>query len=194
MFRKPYLCARCRKKTKSTNKLSRYLNACKSYIYPRTIREIQQKYHKVDNVLGENWENKVDLQDENDHNTTTNGFFKTLIEDALQKGLLANEFWLVLREEQFSNYEFLADKSKSDKKYRHPGSKHKSTFYLFNDQLDYALAHYFAESETTKGNLNKFLTDPLRAPRPSPRSCPIKILINGEAIRNILGYSKKQMD
>lgn len=28
-------------------------------------------------------------------------------------------------------------------------------FHPFNDELGYALAHYFAESETTKGNVDK---------------------------------------
>lgn len=51
----------------------------------------------------------------------------------------------------------------SDQRYRYPRSKHKSTFYSFNDQLDYILAHYITESKTTKGNMKKFLTDPLMA-------------------------------
>lgn len=36
-----------------------------------------------------------------------------------------------------------------------------SSFYLFNHQLDYALTHFFIEANTTKGNINKFFTDPL---------------------------------
>lgn len=48
-------------------------------------------------------------------------------------------------------------------KYKHLGSKDKSSFYFFNDQLNYALAHYFAKLETTKNNMNKFLTNPLIA-------------------------------
>lgn len=34
-------------------------------------------------------------------------------------------------------------------------------FHSFNDELDYALAHYFAESETTKDNVDKFFSNPL---------------------------------
>lgn len=34
-------------------------------------------------------------------------------------------------------------------------------FHPFNDELGYALAHYFAESETTKGNVDKFFSNPL---------------------------------
>ena len=51
----------------------------------------------------------------------------------------------------------------------HPGhpdppkiiSRCQNSFYIFNDQLNYALAHYFAELETTKCNVNKFLFNPL---------------------------------
>ena len=45
----------------------------------------------------------------------------------------------------------------------HLRSKYKNNFYPCKDQLDYSLAHYFAELETTKGNMNKFLTDLLIA-------------------------------
>ena len=37
----------------------------------------------------------------------------------------------------------------------------KQFFYLFNDQFDYALAHYFAELGINKRKANKFLSDPL---------------------------------
>ena len=66
-----------------------------------------------------------------------------------------------LREKWFSNYEFPAGTQISVIKYRHPGLKHSSSFYYFKNQLDYALVYYFAELEITKGNINKFLTDPL---------------------------------
>ena len=33
-----------------------------------------------------------------------------------------------------------------------------------NDQLDHALANYFAESQTTKSNVNRFLSNLLMAP------------------------------
>ena len=52
----------------------------------------------------------------------------------------------------------------SNIKYDHPGSQNDNLFYPFHNQLDYALAHYFAESETTKGNVDKFLSNPLMAP------------------------------
>ncbi len=71
---------------------------------------------------------------------------------------------MALREKWFSSHKFPAGTPILDKKYKHLGSKHKNSFYPFNDQLDYGLAHYFAESETSKGNVNRFLTNPLITP------------------------------
>ena len=76
-------------------------------------------------------------------------------------GLLASKFSSLLRKEWFTGNKFLAGTPASDIKYNYPGLKYQNSYYLFNDQLDYALAHYFAELETTKGNINKFLSDPL---------------------------------
>lgn len=42
------------------------------------------------------------------------------------------------------------------KKYRHLRSKFKNSFYFFNNQLNYILAHYFAKLEITKSNMKKF--------------------------------------
>ena len=81
-----------------------------------------------------------------------------------QAGLLASELSSFLRVIKFSKQEFPADKLISDIKYHHPGSQNNNPFYLFNDQLDYAFANYFAGSETTKGNVNRFLSNPLMAP------------------------------
>ena len=79
-------------------------------------------------------------------------------------GLLASESLSSLREEWFTGNKFPAGTLVSDIKYNHPESKHQNSFYPFNDQLDYALAHYFAESEITKGNVNKFLSNLLMTP------------------------------
>lgn len=69
-----------------------------------------------------------------------------------------------MREEWFTGNEFPAGIFISDIKYNHSRFQYKNSFYLFKDQLDYALAHYFAKLETTKGNINKFLFDLLMAP------------------------------
>lgn len=84
-----------------------------------------------------------------------------LTKDTPQKGLLASKFLLSLREKWFNSYKFPAGIQISNIKYKHLRSKYNSSFYPFNDQLDYVLTHYFIESETTKGNKNKFLTNPL---------------------------------
>ncbi len=80
-----------------------------------------------------------------------------------QDGLLTSELSSSLREVRFSEQEFPADIPISDIKYHHPGSQNNNPFYLFNDQFDYILATYFTESETTKGNIDRFLSDPLMA-------------------------------
>ena len=64
----------------------------------------------------------------------------------------------------FSESEFSAGRPVSDTRYKHPESQKNNPFYPFNDQVDFALAHYFADSETTKHNINKFLTNPLMKP------------------------------
>lgn len=106
----------------------------------------------------------MDLESKTDHTATTNGSFEMSTKDMPWKGLLASEFLSALREKWFNSHEFPAGTFISDKKYKHPESKHKNIFYPFNNQLDYALAHYFTKSKTTKGNVNKFLTNPLIAP------------------------------
>ena len=80
-------------------------------------------------------------------------------EDMPRKRLFISKFLLALREKWFNSHIFSISISISNKKYKHSGSKYKNSFYSFNDELDYGLAHYFAKLETTKGNMNKFLTD-----------------------------------
>ena len=94
----------------------------------------------------------------------------------LWKKLFASEFLSALREEWFNSHEFPTGTFISDKKYKHPRFKYKNSFYFFNDQPDYGLAHYFAKSETTKNNMDKFSTDPLIVP--FTKNFPIRMLIN----------------
>ncbi len=81
-----------------------------------------------------------------------------------QDGFLASESSSSLREVRFSEQEFPAGTPVSDIKYHHPSSQNDNLFHPFNDQLDYALATYFAESETTKGNVDRFLSNALMTP------------------------------
>ena len=71
---------------------------------------------------------------------------------------------LSLREVRLSEQEFLVGIPISNIKYDHPRSQNDNLFSLFHNQLDYILAYYFLESETTKGNEDKFMSNLLIAP------------------------------
>ena len=81
-----------------------------------------------------------------------------------QDGLLESELSSSLREIRFSKREFFTGTLVSNIKYNYLRSQNDNLFYLFHNQLDYILSHYFAESETTKDNVNKFLSNPLITP------------------------------
>ncbi len=152
---------------KSISGLIRHLNTCKDYLYPKFQPPHEPPRHKSHNkkdALGENWVDEGNLFGETVTTSIANGISETPTEDTPRKRLFASESLSALRKEWFSSHEFPTDTPISDKKYKHPRFKHKNSFYPFNDQLDYSLAHYFAESETTKGNMNKFLTNPLITP------------------------------
>lgn len=44
-------------------------------------------------------------------------------------------------------------------RYKNLKSQNGNLFYFFNNQLDYALDYYFADSETIKRNVDKFFTN-----------------------------------
>ena len=146
---------------KSTSRLIRHLNTCKSHNYTTTRLKIPQEHHKEKDGMSENWEDESDLLDKTDNTASANGTFEMPTKDTSRKELPASKSLTALRKEWFSSYKFSAGIRISDIKYRYQGSKHNNSFYPFNDQLNYSLAHYFTKSETTKGNVNKFLTDPL---------------------------------
>ena len=81
-----------------------------------------------------------------------------------QDSLLGSQSSSSLREVRFSEQEFLIGTLVSNIKYDHPRSQNDNLFYLFHNQLDYILAHFFAESETIKDNVDKFFSDLLMAP------------------------------
>lgn len=56
-----------------------------------------------------------------------------------QNGLL-NKLFSSFKDVIFSKSEFLASTSISKTRYRHLGSQKKNLYYLFNDQLNFALA------------------------------------------------------
>ena len=81
-----------------------------------------------------------------------------------QDGLLGSESSSSLKEVRFNKQEFPAGTLVFNIKYDYLRSQNDNLFYPFYNQLDYILAHYFAESETTKGNINKFPSNSLMAP------------------------------
>ena len=81
-----------------------------------------------------------------------------------QDKLLVNELLSSLTEVRFSEQEFPVGKPVLNIKYHHPDSQNNNLFYLFNDQLDYTLANYFAESEIIKSNIDRFLSNSLMFP------------------------------
>lgn len=61
----------------------------------------------------------------------------------------------------FGKFKFLASTLILNTRYKYPKNQINNLFYLFNDQFDYALAYYFVELETTKGNVNRFFFNSL---------------------------------
>lgn len=88
---------------------------------------------------------------------------KSLLGRTPQDELLGSELLSSLGEIKFSEQEFPVGILVSNIKYHFSRSQNDNLFYLFHDQLDYALAHYFAESKITKNNINKFLSELLMA-------------------------------
>lgn len=81
-----------------------------------------------------------------------------LLKRTSQDGLLASELSSFLREVRFSKQKFSTSILLSKIKYHHPKLQDNNLFYSFHYQLNYTLAHYFAEPDTTKGNIDKFLS------------------------------------
>ena len=157
------MCFRYGKETKSTSGLKKHLNA-----YTKKVPQIThlQIYHKLHN-------DKLDISDkELEDGSQLLGKNNCTVRDTTDSPtkiipwneLLASDSLSSLRKEWFIRSKFSASIAISNIKYNYPRIKHQNSFYPFNDQLDYALAHYFAESETRKGNINKFSSDPLMTP------------------------------
>lgn len=64
----------------------------------------------------------------------------------------------------FFEKEFPASIPVSNINYYHPRLQNNNLLYIFYNQLDYALTHYFVESETMKENVDRFLFEPLMIP------------------------------
>ncbi len=164
---------------KSTLGLTRYMNTCTSQqIFP-IYMQLKQNIPILgeDDNISENFglhEDKEFILEEQDikgdHRNLVDKSSGTgsYVRDSLsrytpQDRLLASESLLSLREVKFSKQEFSVGKPVSDIKYHHPSFQSNNTFHSFNNQLDYVLTTYFAESEMTKGNVNRFLSSLLMA-------------------------------
>ncbi len=182
-----YSCPRYGKSVKFTSGLIRYVNACKipvtlpscQHYTPALILEynttnhldLPSDYFAEDISPGASNNNKeeirpADITDNDDENSRPANIDKkrpTTPNWTSRNGLLS-ELSQNFREVTFSKSEFPIGTPVSDTRYVHHGSQSNNPFHLFNDQLDYALAHYFAELETIKCNIDKFLSNSLMKP------------------------------
>ena len=181
-----YICPRCGKGVKSTSGLTRHFNVSK---IPITLSSCQRftlapilEYNTTNHpdLLSDNFEEDISLgasnngkerirprdinNDKEDIRPANLDKQRPATPNWRLRNILPSESSSTFREVMFNESEFLADTLVSDTQYKHPASQNSNPFYLFNDQLDYALAHYYAELETTKCNVDKFLTNPLMKP------------------------------
>lgn len=81
----------------------------------------------------------------------TNYTIKDVIDLTIKKifwdELLISDFSLLLREKWFIRKKFSTSILILDIKYNYLRLKYQNSFYLFNNQLDYALAYFFAKLE-----------------------------------------------
>ena len=178
-----YSCPGCEKRMKSTSRFTNHINACTSqFIQQVLLIRMQSEQNTLipgkDDDASENFGPHKDEESilkeqkiEGDHRDLVGESLDTgsrakdgLSRHTPQTGLLASESSSSLREVRFSEQEFPAGKPVSNIKYHHLGSQNNNPFYPLNNQLDYVLANYFAESETIKSNVNRFLSNLLMAP------------------------------
>ncbi len=182
-----YICPRYGKSVKSTNGLIRHVNACKILVTlpnclpstPVLILEynttnhsdLLSGYFKEDissgtsnndkeeirfaDTIGNDYENGKSA-DRDDQKPTTSNW--------TPRNSLLSESSRIFREVTFGESEFPISTLLFDIRYVHPGSGSSNLFHPFNDQLDYALAHYFAKSEIIKRNIDKILSNLLMKP------------------------------
>ena len=164
---------------KSTGGLTRHMNSCTSQIIQQVLPTRMQPEQDMpmpgeDDNASDNFgpyedeRSTPEAQDiEGDHRDlvgeSSDTGSRARAGHTPQDGLLGSESSSSLTEVRFSEQEFPAGTPISNIKYDHPRSQNDNLFYPFHNQLDYALAHYFAEFDTTKGNVDKFLSDLLLA-------------------------------
>ena len=82
----------------------------------------------------------------------------------MPQNTLLSKLSSTFKEVTFSKSKFPAGTPVLDTRYKHLENQNNNLFYPFNNQVDYALAHYLTDSKTTKRNIDKFFTNPLIKP------------------------------
>ncbi len=180
MTSKNCLYVECGKKIKLTHGLTKHMNTCTSQqVFPIYMQLKQDTLipREDDNALGnfrlnENEKSPLEEQDiERDHKNLVSerSDIGSCARDSLSKHtpqarLRGSELSSSLIKVGFSDQKFVVGKPVPNIKYNYPKFQNDNPFYPFHNQLDYGLAKYFAESETTKSNVDKFLSEPLIAP------------------------------
>ena len=163
--------------------LTRYMNACMSQLIqqglpirmqPEQDMPMPREDDNASKYFGPHKNEEYTLDEQNiegDHRDLVDksSNIRSRVRDNLSKrtpqdGVFASELLLSLREVRFSEQEFPVSKPISDIKYHHLSSQKNNPFHPFNDQLDYVLINYFADFETIKGNVDRFLSDLLMFP------------------------------
>ena len=171
-----YTCPGCAKRLKSSHELIKYINTCTSHevffihMQPKKDNPIPREKEN----FGPFEDEKLTLEEQHIEGDYRNSGSKNLdiesharddlAECTPQAGLFRSKSSLFLKKIWFCDQEFAADILVSNIKYNHLRFQNNNPFYLFHDQLDYGLAKYFAEFETIKSNIHKFLFEPLMAP------------------------------
>ena len=137
----------------TTNPLDLPSDNNKENINPKALNNGEERIRLVDIDNGKEDIRSADIDKE--RLVTPNQIF--------ENGLLSESFSTFI-EVMFSKSEFLAGTPVSNTRYKYPRSQNNNLSYLFNGQSDYALAHYFTDSEPTKCNIDKFITNLLMKP------------------------------
>lgn len=187
MQSKSYAYPRYRKDVKSTSSLTRHINSCKisitllSHHFSKAIAILEYNVTNSPDLLSKNNEEDISLrvskngeEEIRSANTTGNNDEniepididqqRPTIPNSTPQNKLLGELSRNFKEITFGKPNFLVNISVFDIRFIYPESLNNNVFYPFNAQLNYILAYYFADSETIKYNVNKFLFNPLMKP------------------------------
>ena len=186
MKSRSYLCLRCEKGVKSTNGLIRHVNTCRISITLPSRQLLNGKlvlnYNTTNPLNLSSKNNKKDISprvsnngkkainptdiknDKEDIKTADINNKMSATSNWMPQNRLLSESSVSFKEVMFNECKFLSGTPVLDIRYEHFRNQINNLFYLFNSQLDYALAHYFANSKTIKQNIDKFLTNLLMKP------------------------------